>query len=99
VLIIIDMDGASGIAQFANVLSQSPGYQAARESLTKDVNAAIRGLFKAGATEVVLTDAHGSGSPVPDYIVERLPEESMDSNKDGSANIHKILDLKKWRFK
>ena len=66
VLIVIDMDGATGVAKFANVLSQSPGYQTARESLTEDVNAAIRGLFRAGASEVVLTDAHGSGSPVPD---------------------------------
>ncbi|UCC39748.1 MAG: M55 family metallopeptidase [Candidatus Aminicenantes bacterium] len=82
VLIVIDMDGASGVTNFNDVLSYSPTYQAARESLTEDVNAAIRGLLKSGAREVVLTDAHGSGNPEPDYIVDRLPEGARFDIRD-----------------
>jgi D-amino peptidase len=52
----------------------SASYPAARESLTEDVNAAIRGLLIGGASEVVLTDGHGSGNPEPDYLLDRLPK-------------------------
>jgi D-amino peptidase len=74
VLLLYDMEGVSGAVRPADVSMGNDTYQATRESLTEDVNAAIRGLLKAGAREVVLTDGHGSGNPDPDYLLDRLPK-------------------------
>lgn len=74
VLLLYDMEGITGAVQPTDVNFGSPTYQATRESLVEDVNAAIRGLLKAGAREVVVTDGHGSGSPDPDYILDRMPK-------------------------
>jgi D-amino peptidase len=60
----------------------SPTYPATRESLVEDVNAAIQGLLAAGASEVVLTDAHGSGNPDPDYILDRMPRGARFDLRD-----------------
>jgi D-amino peptidase len=74
VLLLYDMEGVTGAASGQDVSSGSTTYAATRESLTEDVNAAIRGLLKAGASEVVLTDGHGSGNPDPDYLLDKLPK-------------------------
>lgn len=73
VLLLYDMEGITGAVRPTDVNAGSPTYQATRESLVEDVNAAIRGLLKAGVREVVVTDGHGSGSQEPDYIVDRMP--------------------------
>lgn len=82
VLLLYDMEGITGAVQPTDVNSGSPTYARTRESLVEDVNAAIRGLQKAGATEIVLTDGHGSGSPNPDYIVERMPKGARHDIRD-----------------
>lgn len=74
VLLLYDMEGVTGAVKPSDVNFGSDGYPATRESLTEDVNAAIRGLLKAGAREVVITDGHGSGNPDPDYLLDRLPK-------------------------
>ena len=74
VLLLYDMEGVTGATRPQDVSASSESYPATRESLTADVNAAIAGLLKAGATEVVITDGHGSGSNAPDYILEKLPK-------------------------
>ena len=74
VLLLYDMEGVSGAVKPADVNFGSPSYPATRESLSEDVNAAIRGLMKAGATEVVITDGHGSGNSDPDYLLDKLPK-------------------------
>jgi D-amino peptidase len=73
VLLLYDMEGVSAAVRPQDVNFGSDTYAATRASLTDDVNAAIRGLLKAGAREVVLTDGHGSGNPEPDYLIDRLP--------------------------
>ncbi|MBE3073102.1 MAG: M55 family metallopeptidase [Acidobacteria bacterium] len=73
VLIIYDLEGVTAASVPRDVQFVGEGYPGVRESLTEDVNAAIRGLLKAGASEVVLTDGHASGNPDPDYLLERLP--------------------------
>ena len=74
VLLLYDMEGVTGAVRGQDVSIGSDSYPATRESLTADVNAAIAGLLEAGATEVVVTDGHGSGSNDPDYILEKLPK-------------------------
>jgi D-amino peptidase len=73
VLLLYDMEGVSGAVRPADVSIGNDSYPPTRESLTEDVNAAIRGLLAGGAREVVLTDGHGSGNPDPDYLIEKLP--------------------------
>lgn len=82
VLLIYDMEGITGAVRPTDVNFGSPTYQATRESLVEDVNAAIRGLVKAGAGEVVVIDGHGSGSPDPDYIVDRMPAGARHEMRD-----------------
>ena len=82
VLLLYDMEGVTGATKPQDVSSGSDSYPATRESLTADVNAAIAGLLKAGATEVVITDGHGSGSNEPDYILEKLPKGARFDLRD-----------------
>ena len=82
VLLLYDMEGVTGATRPQDVSSGSESYPATRESLTADVNAAIAGLLKAGATEVVITDGHGSGSNEPDYILEKLPKGARFDLRD-----------------
>jgi D-amino peptidase len=82
VLLIYDMEGVTAAAAPRDVQFGAEGYPAARESLTEDVNAAVRGLVKGGASLVVITDAHASGNPEPDYILERLPKGARFDIRD-----------------
>lgn len=63
VFISVDIEGATGIASFSQcgrADAQHYDYAFARRMLAGDVNAAIRGARAAGATEVVVKDAHGN---------------------------------------
>lgn len=63
VFISVDIEGATGIASFSQcgrADGQHYDYAFARRMLTGDVNAAIRGARAAGATEIVVKDAHGN---------------------------------------
>jgi D-amino peptidase len=60
IYISVDMEGIWGVVHGDQTSSDSPDYAAARKWMAKDVNAAIQGAISAGATEVVVNDAHGS---------------------------------------
>ncbi|MFQ6037305.1 MAG: M55 family metallopeptidase [Candidatus Aminicenantales bacterium] len=60
VFISVDMEGISGVVHGEQTSSSGRDYGLARRWMTGDVNAAIRGALKAGATEVVVNDSHGS---------------------------------------
>lgn len=61
VLIMCDMEGVSGIVVWDQVTGGSPMYEEGRRLYTEEVNAAIRGAKRAGATEIVAVDCHGAG--------------------------------------
>lgn len=83
VLVYYDMEGISGISRPAQVFFARPAdYQPAREFLTGDVNAAIRGLVAGGAGEIVVTDAHGSGNPDPDILLDKLDPRATFAWRD-----------------
>ena len=65
VLLLYDMEGVTDAREPHAVEMGSQTYPAARESLTEDVNAAIRGLLKAGAREIVLTDGQAAAIQTP----------------------------------
>jgi D-amino peptidase len=67
VLISSDLEGVSGVDDYRQIFPVYPDlYEKARLLLTEDLNAAIRGLRSAGATEIDVIDGHGGG--VPPYI-------------------------------
>ena len=77
VLLYYDMEGLSGISRESQTSFRNPkDYQPAREFLTGDVNAAIRGLVAGGAGEIVVTDAHGSGNPDPDILLDKMDKRA-----------------------
>lgn len=75
VLISVDMEGITGVVNGDQTSSSGSGYGLAREWMTEDANAAIRGAFQAGATEVVVNDSHGS---MRNIIISKLdPRASL----------------------
>jgi D-amino peptidase len=70
VLISVDMEGITGVVS-ADECSRSAGddYQYFRRIMTLETNAAVEGALAAGATEMVVRDAHGSGRNIlPDLL-------------------------------
>jgi D-amino peptidase len=72
--IISDMEGVAGIVHSAQTNAGQPLYEEGRKLYTEEINAAVRGARKAGATEIVVMDHHGAGgafsfnSLVPDLL-------------------------------
>jgi D-amino peptidase len=60
VYISVDMEGVSGVNGNDQTSAGQPEYGRARKLMAEDANAAIRGAFAGGATEVVVNDSHGS---------------------------------------
>ena len=61
VMIISDMEGVSGIVKWEQVTGGERLYEEGRVLYTEEINAAVRGAKRAGATEVVVMDCHGAG--------------------------------------
>lgn len=72
VFISVDIEGITGLvswSQCGGPNSTTYDFQFARERMTDDVNAAIRGAKAAGAKEIVLRDSHGNSK---NLLVDRL---------------------------
>src|SRR3954451_13053490 len=55
------MEGVAGTTNWPGVTGGDPLYDEGRKLYTEEINAAARGAFDAGATEVVVMDCHGAG--------------------------------------
>jgi len=75
VFIISDMEGVAGITQWSQVSGGHQMYEEGRRLYTEEINAAIRGAYEAGATEVVVMDCHGAGT---DWTFNTLSPELLD---------------------
>jgi D-amino peptidase len=77
VFIISDMEGVAGITRWEQVSAKASGYEEGRRLYTEEINAAVRGAYAGGATEVVVMDCHGAGqgwsfnSLIPELLDER----------------------------
>ena len=62
VFISVDMEGLAGVVTSADVNRAAPNsdYDHFRKIMAGETNAAIDGAFRAGATEVLVRDSHGS---------------------------------------
>lgn len=66
-----DMEGVAGITHWDEATKSEPVYQEFREQMTREVVAACEGAYAAGATEIVVKDAHWTGR---NLISFELPE-------------------------
>jgi D-amino peptidase len=70
VYISCDIEGISGVVSAApQTSSDGKDYGRARDLMTAEVNAAIAGAVKAGATEIVVNDSHG---PMTNILIEKI---------------------------
>jgi D-amino peptidase len=82
VLLYYDMEGISGINHWKQTSFRQEGYEQGRKFLTSDVNAAIAGLKDGGAGQIVVTDAHGSGNPDPDILLDEMDKRATFKFRD-----------------
>ena len=69
IFISADMEGITGLVDAEDVQPGGRDYERGRQAMTEDVNAAVRGAVRAGATEIVVNDAHG---PMRNLMTGRL---------------------------
>lgn len=60
VLISVDIEGVAGVTHAEQVRPGNPEYERARGWMTAEADAAIRGAFEGGASDVLVNDSHGS---------------------------------------
>jgi D-amino peptidase len=85
VLISADMEGVTGVTFPEDVEYGATRWESARRLLMSDVNAAIDGFFRAGATEVVVNDAHSTK--------RNLLIEDLDVRATAIIGMHKTLGM------
>jgi D-aminopeptidase len=67
-----DMEGVAGLLDSKNWCSpESRYYELGKEFLTQEVNAAIEGFSRGGATEFLVADGHGYGAVNPKLLDRR----------------------------
>ena len=67
-----DMEGVAGVLDHDNWCQpQSRYYEAGKELLTAEINAAVDGFFAAGATQILVADGHGAGGINPRLLDHR----------------------------
>lgn len=69
IYISVDMEGITGLVDRDDVQPDGRDYERGRSMMAQDVNAAVRGAVAAGATEVLVNDAHG---PMRNLLPEAL---------------------------
>lgn len=72
VYISADIEGVTGIVHLDETKENKPDYAFFQKQMTKEVLAAVEGALAAGATEILLNDAHGCGRNIE---LENLPQE------------------------
>ena len=73
ILIMTDMEGVAGVLDHDEWVTKSGlFYLKGMRLLTEEVNAAVRGLYAEGATEIIVVDGHGQGGIDPELLDERV---------------------------
>jgi len=72
VYISADMEGVAGVVNQEQLRPAGFEFQQFREFMTAEVNAAIEGAREGGATEIVVSDSHGTGL---NLLMDALPQD------------------------
>ena len=83
VFVSSDMEGTAGIVDWAQCSGDGPEAAAGRRLLLDEVNAAIDGAVRAGATEIVVNDSHST--------MRNLPPDQLHASAEYLAGAHKPL--------
>lgn len=70
--ISVDMEGIAGVVTADQLSPGSFEYERFRNFMTKEAVAAVNGAKAAGATEIVVADAHGNGE---NLLIEQFPSD------------------------
>jgi D-amino peptidase len=94
IIIVDDMEGISGINDWHQIFAGCKEYEEfGRVQVTEDVNAAVRGLIKAGAAEIRVVDFHGSGGPSKNVVSEKLEKGvKLFQGSDLPGRLEKAVD-------
>ena len=89
VYVVTDLEGVAGITQWdPRHQGDTPATAATRAKfavwLAEEVNAATRGFFAGGATEVIVNDGHGAGMTMDVEVLDRIRRRN-DSAEYGGA--------------
>jgi D-amino peptidase len=79
VIVISDMEGIAGATKWDEMSGGEPLHAQRSVLYTEEINAAVRGAFTGGATEVVVMDCHGAGK---DWSFNSLVPELLDKRCD-----------------
>jgi D-amino peptidase len=79
VFILSDMEGIAGVTKWQEMEGGDPMHQERSRLYTEEINAAVRGAFTGGATEVVVMDCHGAGKG---WTFNSLIPEQLDRRCD-----------------
>ncbi|WP_197325907.1 M55 family metallopeptidase [Ralstonia solanacearum] len=72
ILISADIEGVANVFHPEQTRAGNPEYERARRWMTAEADAAVRGAFEGGATEVIVNDSHGGfRNLVPDWMDAR----------------------------
>lgn len=74
IYISADMEGITGVSNWADVTPESREYHRFRKLMTHDVNAAIEGALEGGTSEVLVKDAHHEGRNI---LIEELHSQAQ----------------------
>ncbi|WP_102225739.1 M55 family metallopeptidase [Acidimangrovimonas sediminis] len=69
VYICVDIEGVAGVVTPQQGSPGNPEYERARRLMTQEANAAVEGALAAGATEILVNDAHG---PMTNLLPDEL---------------------------
>ncbi len=90
VFISVDMEGVSGLINWDETDNRGPDYNLFRRLMTEEANAAITGALAAGATEIVVRDAHDSARNIlPDLL---RPEAQLIREWNGPLSMMEGID-------
>jgi len=67
-----DIEGIAGITTWEEARKEFSDYEEFRQQFTREVSAACEGAIEAGATEIIIKDAHGTGRNI--YTAQLPPE-------------------------
>jgi D-amino peptidase len=74
IFISADMEGVVGVVSDQQIGPGGFEYERFRALMTAEVNACIEAAREAGATDILIADAHGNGQ---NLLLERLPDDVM----------------------
>jgi D-amino peptidase len=99
VYISVDMEGVAGISDWEQCLADGDDYSLGRDLVLGEVNAAIDGALEAGATQILVNDAHSFMRNVPpselgghaSYLSGRFKPLYMMEGLDASFDVALFL--------